>query len=140
VGARDWIELSALDRLRPAAPLAVRAFLGVFLVYMSQDNVFSADRMDEFVAFLDANGFPAPELCARVSVYAQFACGLLVAVGALTRWAAAIMVVHFAVAIVGVHVGLPFRTYLEPAAMLCCSLFLLLHGPGRFSIDARLRR
>ena len=137
---RDWIELRPLDRLRPAAPLAVRAFLGVFLIYMSQDNVVSAARMQEFVLFLRANHFPAPELAAPLSVYAQFTCGILIAAGLLTRWAAAVMVLHFVVAIAGAHLGQPFRTYLEPSAMLCCALFLLLHGAGPISIDALLAR
>lgn len=138
--ARDWIALRRVDRLRPAAPLALRAFLAIFLLYMSQDNVFSAARMDEFTGFLAANGFPAPALAARLSVYAQFACGILIALGLFTRWAAAVMVFHFAVAIVGVHLDLPFRTYLEPLAMFSSSLFLFLHGPGPLALDARLAR
>ncbi len=137
---RDWIDLSPLDRLRPAAPLAVRAFLCVYLVYMSQDNVLSGARMDEFTGFLAANGFPAPALAARVSVYAQLVCGALLGLGLLTRWAAAVMVFHFAVAILGAHLDLPFRTTLEPAAMLCSALFLLLNGPGPIALDSLRRR
>lgn len=137
---RDWLDLSPLDRLRPAAPLAVRAFLCIYLLYMSQDNVLSGARMDEFTGFLAANGFPAPALAARVSVYAQLLCGALLGLGLLTRWAAAVMVFHFVVAILGAHLDLPFRTTLEPAAMLSSSLFLLLNGPGACSLDALRRR
>lgn len=89
---RDWLDLAPLDRLRPAAPLAVRAFLCVYLLYMSQDNVRSGARMDEFAAYLAANGFPVPALAARVSVYAQLVCGALLGLGLLTRWAAAVIV------------------------------------------------
>jgi putative oxidoreductase len=137
---RDWVDLSPLDRLRPLAPLAVRAFLCVYLLYMSQDNVRSGARMDEFTAFLTANGFPVPGLAARVSVYAQLVCGALVGLGLLTRWAAAVMVFHFVVAILGAHLDLPFRTTLEPAAMLCSALFLLLNGPGSIALDSLRRR
>ena len=129
-----------LDRLAGYAPLAIRLFLGVFLVYMSQDNVLSAARMDEFVKFLRQHGFPVPELAAPVSVYAQLVCGILILLGALTRLAALVMVVHFVVAIVGVHLALPFRTFLEPCAMLACALALVLGGAGSASVDARLRR
>ncbi len=80
-----------LDRARPFSPLVIRAFLATFLIYMTQDNVFSAARMQEFVEFMTAEGFPAAAVLAPISVYAQFACGLLVAFGLLTRWAAAIM-------------------------------------------------
>ena len=118
------------------APLPLRLFLGVFLLYMSQDNVLGAARMDEFVRFLDANGFPLPAVAARVSVYVQFAGGLLVLAGAFTRWAALVIAVNFVVAIVGVHLALPFRTWLEPSAMLAAALALAIGGAGRWSVDA----
>jgi putative oxidoreductase len=132
---RSLLRLDSLDPYGALAPLALRLFLGVFLVYMSQDNVFSAARMDEFVSFLAANNIPAPELAARVSVYAQLACGLLVLVGFATRWASLVMVVNFVVALVGVHLQLPFRTWLEPCAMLACSIALFIGGAGRVSLD-----
>ena len=137
---RSLLHLDSLDRFGGFAPLAIRLFLGTFLIYMSQDNVFSAARMDEFEQFLAQHSFPAPEIAARVSVYAQFVCGILVLVGALTRWAAFVMIVNFVVALIGVHRLLPVRTFLEPCAMLACSIALFIGGAGRVSIDAILRR
>jgi uncharacterized membrane protein YphA (DoxX/SURF4 family) len=64
-------------------------------------------------------------------------CGSLVLVGFATRWAALIMIANFAVALVGVHLQLPFRTWLEPCAMLACSIALFIGGAGRFSTDWR---
>lgn len=135
-----WLQLRMLDRAQPFSPVVIRGFLGIFLIYMSQDNILSAARMQEFVAFLTAHGYPAPEVSARLSVYAQCTCGALITLGLLTRWAAAVMVGHFIVAIVGVHIGLPFRTFLEPLAMLSGSLFLVLHGPGRPALDTLFQR
>jgi putative oxidoreductase len=137
---RSLLHLSSLDRFGGFAPLAVRAFLGTFLIFMSQDNVLSAARMDEFERFLAVHAFPAPELAAPLSVYAQFVCGILVLVGAFTRWAALAMIVNFVVALVGVHRNLPFRTFLEPCAMLASSIALFIGGAGRLSVDAWLRR
>ena len=134
------LALTGLDRLSGYAPVALRVFVGVFLIYMAQDNVFSAARMTEFEHFLDAFGFAMPEVSARVSVYAQFACGILILIGAFTRWAALVMIVNFVVAIVGVHSYLPFKTFLEPCAMLAASLALFLGGPGKLSVDAALAR
>ncbi len=124
-----------LDRFRDDAPLLLRLFLGTFLVYMSQDNVFSAARMDEFEVFLGQHGFPVPGVAAAVSVYAQFSAGILILLGLFTRWAAAVMVFNFVVAVIGVHLGMPFRTFLEPLAMLSCSAFLAIVGAGRLSLD-----
>jgi putative oxidoreductase len=129
------LRFDALDRHRDLAPIFVRAFLATFLIYMSQDNVFSYDRMLEFRGFLAARRVPYPLLAAHVSVYAQFAAGLLYALGLFTRPAAAIMVVNFIVALIVAHVGTPFRTWLEPMAMLSGSLFLLVNGPGRLALD-----
>ena len=129
--AFDWFARKA-----PLAPLFVRLFAGTFLVYMSQDNVFSAARMQEFAAFLQSHGFPAPLLCAFVSVYAQFASGLLFLAGAFVRAAALVMVANFVVAIVGVNLALPFREALDPAAMLASALSLLFSGAGALSFDS----
>ena len=123
---------------REVGALFIRVFMGTFLIYMSQDNVFDRARMLEFERFLRQFGFPLAPVGAHVSAYAQFACGILILLGAFTRPAAAVMVVNFVVAIVMVHTRLPFREALDPSAMLAGSLFLLFHGAGALSVDARL--
>ncbi len=124
-----------LDERRDLAPLFLRLFAGTFLVHMSQDNVFSWARMEEFAGFLHQHGFPFPLASAVVSVAAQFLSGVLFLAGAFVRWAALAMVVNFVVALVMVHPAMPFREALDPAAMLAGALCLLLLGAGRFSID-----
>ncbi len=131
--------LEWLDARREWGPVFVRAFAGIFLIYMSQDNVFSWARMQEFVGFLGQFGFPFPLVSAVVSVGAQFLAGLLFLAGALVRPAAAVMIVNFLVALVMVHTRLPFREALDPAAMLASALCLLFTGAGRLSIDDWLR-
>ena len=126
------------DTLPPGAdfaPLALRLFTGTFLVYMSQDNVFSAERMAEFTGFLTQFGFPAPQVMAPLSVYAQFVAGIALLAGFMTRIAAAVMIVNFLVALAMVHPSLPFREALDPTAMLASSIALLLLGGGRWSLD-----
>ena len=117
-----------------------RLFLGATLVYGTQDNVFHRERMLEFSGFLTQNGFPAPLFNAHLSAYAQFVCGLLIAVGAATRPAAAVMVINFLVALWLVHRSLPFNANIAPLAMLFGSVMLLFHGPGAYSVDAARRR
>lgn len=117
-----------------------RLFLGATLVYGTQDNVFHGERMLEFRDFVEQNGFPAPLFSAYLSAYAQFVCGLLIAAGAATRPAAAVMVVNFVAALGMVHWSLPFSANISPLAMLFGSLLLLFHGAGAYSVDAALQR
>jgi putative oxidoreductase len=124
-----------LEERSDYAPIFIRLFAGVFLVYMSQDNVFSWARMLEFEGFLRQYGFPLPLVSAVVSVACQFSAGILFILGAFVRPAAALMVLNFIVALVMVHRKLPFREALDPCAMLASSLFLLFNGAGRPSID-----
>jgi putative oxidoreductase len=137
---RRLLWMPALDRWRELGPLLLRLFLGLTLVYGTQDNVLHVEHMLEFRDFLAANGFPLPLASAYLSAYAQFVCGSLLLAGLLTRWAALLMVVNFAIALAMVHVGLPFGSNISPLAMLFGSLFFLLYGPGPLAADARLRR
>lgn len=131
---------AVLERYRDLAPLLLRLFVAFVLIWGTQDNVLSHERMLEFRGFLESKGFPVPMASAYLSVYAQFACGILLALGLWTRIAAAVMVVNFVVALVMVHIGLPFDANIAPLAMLVGAVFFVLYGAPRYSLDARLPR
>ena len=122
------------------APLLLRLFVGFVLLYGTQDNVFSNARMLEFRDFLASHGFPYPLASAYLSAYAQFVTGMLLLVGLLTRFASAIVVVNFVVALLMVHLQLPFSANIAPLAMLVGGLFFVLYGAPRYSLDAVLAR
>jgi putative oxidoreductase len=126
--------------LRDTAPLVLRLFTAFVLIYGTADNVFDQGRMLEFRDFLAANGFPVPLAAARLSAYAQFATGILLAIGLWTRLAAAVVVINFIVALIMVHVKLPFSSNIAPLAMLVCGVFFMLYGAPRWSVDARMAR
>jgi putative oxidoreductase len=118
----------------------MRLFVGFVLIYGTYDNIISWERMLEFRGFLEANGFPAPLVAAHLSVYAQSVAGVLILVGRWTRIAAAFMVVNFVVALLMVHVGLPFSQNIAPLAVLFGCLFLLFYGAPRYSLASRSTR
>jgi putative oxidoreductase len=126
---------SLLKPKKDYGSLFIRVMAGFHLIYGVQDNIFSWERMLEFRDFLEANSFPLPLFCAVLSVYAQFICGVLFIIGLVTRPAALIMAVNFVVAILMIHAGGPYPAAFPAIAMLSCSLFLLLHGPGKWSLD-----
>lgn len=129
--SRDW---------QSYADLPIRLTVGFHLIYGTQDNVFSWDRMLEFEAFLSHFGFPFPLISAIISVYAQFLCGILIIIGYKVRLAGAIMCFNFSVAIVMVHLNDPYPAIYPAISMLAGSLFLLLAGSGKVSLEHWLKK
>lgn len=139
----NFISLNGLRGLSDAAFLLLRLLVGSFLMWGTWDNVASAARMQEFVAFLTALHCPMPELAAPVSVYAQFLCGGLILIGLLTRWAGLVMAFNFVVAIALLTLGggeTDFRALFPPLVMIAIPLVLATHGPGKYAADALLIR
>jgi len=129
-----------LEERRDYGALFVRLVVGAYLIYGTQDNVFSWARMLEFRDFLAAHKVPLPLFSASLSVYAQFIAGTLFILGALTRYAAAVMVINFIVAFIVVDLHRPYAQSFPAQVMLASSMFLLFHGAGRPSMDAWLSR
>ena len=115
--------------------LIIRLFIGLRIIYGVFDNIISWNKMMEFADFLKASGFPLPTLCAVVSVYAQFICGVLILIGYKTRFAAFILAFNFIVAIVIVHLNDSIEVMSPALAMLFISLGLLFTGAGKWVIE-----
>ena len=118
--------------------LALRWATGAFLIYQSHDNVFSAERMGEFVQFLAQFGFVYPDLLAPLSVYAQFAAGIAFILGLLTRWFGLITAFNFVVAVWMVHWNDPVPGIWPAAVLVFLGLYSGLRGAGRYGLDALL--
>lgn len=114
----------------------LRVLLGARLVWGTQDNIFSGERMEEFAGFLAANGFPWPMPGALLSAWVQFVCGLLLILGAFTRWASALIVLNFIAALLIAHRSDTFEGMFPALVMLFGGLFFLAHGAARPSVDS----
>lgn len=96
---------------------------------------------DQFVAGVQKLGFPAPTAFAWAAALAEFAGGLLIALGLLTRPAALMLAFNMAVAAFLQHGGDPLFMgggggSKEPALLyLIPFAALALTGAGRYSID-----
>ena len=134
------LTLSPLRRHEDLSLALLRIATGAFLIYGTQDNVLSGERMQEFVGFLSAHGFVMPELMAPLSVYAQFVCGILFLLGLFTRWAGLVMCFNFAVAVWMVHWPQDYRDWWPAAVLVFLGLHFGLRGAGRWSLDALLLR
>lgn len=124
-----------LDKYKEYGVIFVRLIIGFHLIYGTQDNVFSYERMEEFAKFLTAKNVPFPLFSAFLSAYAQFICGSLFILGAATRAAAVIMIINFIAAIMIAHLGDTYPNTFPALMMLCGALFFLVHGAGKISVD-----
>src|SRR4030095_5388209 len=132
---RKLAYLPSARRFADAALLVLRLFIGVFLIWGVWDNVTSGERMREFVEFLRAHEFAAPQLLAPVSVYLQLAIGLAFVFGVFTRWAGILCAVHFVIAIAMVDYQGGMRGIFPSGCLIVMGLYLATHGAGRFSLD-----
>lgn len=135
---RDLLLLTPLKRGSDLALLLLRLVTGAFLVWQSHDNIFSAERMDEFVAFLTQFNFIMPEVMAPLCVYAQFLCGLAFVLGLLTRWAGVITTFVFVVAVWMVHWPQDFPGWWPALILVFLGILFATLGAGRYSVDALL--
>lgn len=95
-------------------------------------------------------GFPHPGFTAHFVGIFEIICGLLVLLGVVTRLSAIPLLIIISTAIATTKIPELFRAnqgfwYMVSDArtdfsMLCCLLFLLISGPGSWSVDGIWRR
>jgi putative oxidoreductase len=94
------------------------------------------------VGFFASLGIPAPTLFAWVVTLVEVGGGLLVVLGLLTRYAAALVAVDMAVATVLVHLpngfGVSNGGYEFTLLLALTAVSVVLSGPGRLSLETVL--
>jgi putative oxidoreductase len=93
-----------------------------------------------FIGALASRDFPLPELFGWAAIGAEVIGGVLLALGLLTKPAAALVLITMAVAVLDAHAADPFRKKELALAYAAVALALLHTGAGRWSLDARLFR
>ena len=128
-----------ITSLEPAIALLGRLLLAAIFIHEAWSKIVGYDRA---VAYMQAFGLPGILLPAAIAV--ELGCGVLVALGLFTR-AAALPLAGFCVV-----TALIFHTKLgsvnellhfeKDFAIAGGFLMLFIAGPGRWSLDAKLRR
>nr|BFD58539.1 hypothetical protein CKG001_06460 [Bdellovibrio sp. CKG001]BFD61967.1 hypothetical protein BdHM001_06480 [Bdellovibrio sp. HM001] len=114
----------------------LRVFIGLAMAFSHGLGKLPPPEM--LVSGVASLGFPMPEFFAWCAGLAEFVGGILLALGLLTRPAAAFVVFTMAVAAFGVHAADPFIKKEMSLLYLFASLFFVIHGAGRWSIDHKL--
>jgi uncharacterized membrane protein YphA (DoxX/SURF4 family) len=128
----------------PGSAVLIR--LAVGLVFFTQGILKFTDQHMGVIRFARI-GFPWPALTAHFVGTFEIVCGLLVVVGLFTRLATVPLLIVITTAIFSTKIpellrpGQGFWFMVSDArtdfSMLCGLLFLLMSGPGRWSLDAR---
>jgi len=136
-----------LDGLEWVARLTVR--LAVGLEFFGS-GLGKLGKLSGFIQYFRSLGIPAPEIQAPFVATTELVCGALIVVGLLTRPAAVMLCAVMLVATVMAaapekHItaswhGLLEFLYLPEVLLFLLLAWLVVAGPGRTSLDARLGR
>jgi putative oxidoreductase len=139
MNARDLlVGTVANSRVTDIGLLVLRAFAGLALAI--EHGWGKVPPQPGFVGMIDGMALPAPALFAWLAALAEFAGGLLLAVGLLTRPVAFVIVIHFLVVVLLAHAGDSFGDRELPLFFLVSALLFMLAGAGRYSADGALNR
>lgn len=137
----DRLVARVLDRLRDPALFAVRVAHGWLFCMTGFGKLGNLDGTAQFFAGL---GLPAPFLNALFVGLLEGLGGVLLMAGGASRLVAALLFGNMAVAYLTAHrdafASLHAFTTAAPYPFLLAALLVLVFGPGRWSLDALLRR
>jgi putative oxidoreductase len=135
-GKRGTTNVKFLDRLHPLALLALRVVLGIIMIAHGYPKVTNIPKTMGMLHSLSI-----PQWMAYLTAAAEFAGGILLIVGLLTRLAALAVCIDLIVAIDKVHwknglrgpMGFEF-----PMSVATIAFALIFLGAGAISLDAVL--
>jgi putative oxidoreductase len=126
------------QKLIAVALLWLRVLMGIGIATHGYPKVFGGD-IDKLASGVAKLGFPAPELFAWAAALSEFVGGILVALGFVTRPAAALIFITMTVAAFGAHASDPFKVKELALAYWTISGALILTGAGPFALDHYVR-
>src|SRR5690606_2194174 len=134
--------MARLVRTSPGAVdaglLLLRGFFGLALA-LGHGHGKLLD-LGKFIGSVAQRGIPLPGVLGPAAAFSEFLGGVLLAIGLLTRPAAAFVLCTMLVAGLHVHASDPFQRKELALAYAIVAMVVLLAGPGRFSLDALLAR
>lgn len=124
---------------RDVGLLLLRVGISFSLIYAHGYGKFMNLLAGKGGGFPDPLGIGGPASLGLAS-FAEFICAVAVAIGFMTRLASVPVIILFAVAFFMVHGGDPFPEKEKAFLFLIGYLAVFLTGPGRYSLDQKLRR
>ncbi len=144
---KNLLHCACGENWREEGHLILRVVTGLAFFYHGYDKVF-VKGLPAIVSLFDSVGIPAAKLCAYLVAYGELLGGIALMLGFLTHWVAKMDIFIIVGAIGFVHWGAAggwFYGYGAPAGyeyqllLLAASIFFMVTGAGKYSIDAKLR-
>jgi putative oxidoreductase len=143
----SWLRIlvDELHSFEWVAIVLARVAVGLVFFLSGRDKLFVPERRDQMRQTLIEAGVPFPDFNALFVSTVEFACGLLLIIGALTPLASAILGCVMIVAIMtsairNIKASCPLRwlaefLYLPEVLYLVILIWLFFSGPGWLSVD-----
>jgi putative oxidoreductase len=124
-----------LNSLQPFGALLMRLALGVSMAVHGYEKVIPHGGLSHYAHYIASLGIPY--WLGYVSAYTEFAGGILLIIGLLTRFAAALVAINMLVAFfyVGIHQGFGIYNYILALAAL--GIMLTFYGAGALALDRK---
>lgn len=131
-------------KFTPYTWLMVRVVAGVLLIPHGYAKLFTPGAIEGTAGYMDSLGLAPGIFWAWVIALLEFAGGIMLAIGFLTRPVAAMVVGFMAVAVIHVHMGNGFfwnkGGYEYPLMWGVIALAILIRGAGDYSVDDKMSR
>ena len=125
-----------LNSMQPFGALLMRLALGASMIFHGYSKVIPHGGLSHHAHFVASLGLPY--WLGYVSAFTEFAGGILLILGLLTRVASFMVAIDMLVAIIMVnrHHGYAGSEY--SLALLVIAIMLTFYGPGTFALDRSL--
>jgi putative oxidoreductase len=125
-----------LNSLQPLGALILRLALGLSMTVHGYQKVVPHGALNHYAHYIVTLGIPY--WLGYVSAFTEFVGGMLLVIGLLTRFAAALVAINMLVALftVGIHQGFGIYNYI--IALAAIAIMLVSYGAGAMALDRKI--
>ncbi len=125
-----------LNSLQPLGALILRLALGLSMTVHGYQKVVPHGALNHYAHYIVTLGIPY--WLGYVSAFTEFVGGMLLVIGLLTRFAAALVAINMLVALftVGIHQGFGIYNYI--IALVAIAIMLVSYGAGAIALDRKI--